>query len=444
MTVRRFSSAGVFAAALLAAACEQPASSAGPAAQPSQGAELTRQDAGLDGEFLRVQRQVPGFAGYYFDQNGDLTVLLTDLGQESAARGLLRGVAADRPRGPGLERAAAIRMRRADYDFATLNGWHRQLGPLLALEGVDFIDTDEAANRVVVGVTTDAAAARVREEATRLGVARGALVLERVAGGRLASSLRDRTRPVKGGVEIAQYARANTECTLGYNVRYTNLARGIPSGTRAFLTASHCTAEPFRHQGGRIVQGGSVIGHELVDPGRFTSTTDARCPVGARCRWSDAAMIAYEDSVPWALGYIAKPLWSTTGSSTDTTTQVHSDDSLRIVGRAYPAVGAYVNKVGRTTGWTWGPVTRTCADFTSSDDDGTIPTVILCQTEVSARATGGDSGSPAFIYTPESSVTIAGIVWREVLNADGTPAQRFVFSPLEQIRSDMGGSFSER
>lgn len=438
MEIRRISSVAGLAALVLAAACEQPAAPLGGGAQPPAGPELARQETGIDGEFLRVQQQVPGFGGYYFDANGDLTVLLTDLGQEGRARGLLAPVAASRPLAPGVVRTAGIRFRRAEFDFATLNGWHHRLGAVLSIEGVDFLDTDEVANRVVVGVTSDAAGARVREKAARLGVPRGALVVERTGGGRPAATLRDRIRPVQGGIEVWRSSNPAATCTNGFNVWYSNYRQGIPVGTRAFLTASHCTGGTFRYDGARFMQGGTQVGREIVDPGLFTSTTTTRCPVGRNCRWSDVAVVQYDDSVAWDLGYIAKPQWSVNNPSTDFTIQIDAyTPRLKVQGNAYPTVGAYVNKVGRTTGWTWGPVLRTCVDYLWSDNNPDTTPILLCQTEVDAPVGGGDSGSPAFIFNPESTAYVAGIVWRQALNESGVYGKRFVFSPLDQIKKDI-------
>ncbi|HEX2203019.1 MAG TPA: hypothetical protein VHG91_06965 [Longimicrobium sp.] len=438
MKTRRMRVSAVLAAALFAAGCEQPASPIDRGARPQEGAALSRvpEEVGMDGELLRVQRRIPGFGGYYFDAGGDLNVLLTDPAQEPAARALLAGVAASRPRGPGAAGTAAIRVRRADFDFAALEAWRHRLRSVLGTEGVEFLDTDEAANRVTVGVTGEAAAARVRAEAAALGVPPAALRVERVIAGRPAADLHDRFRPVPGGVEVWRSSNSAWKCTLGFNVWYSNYKLGIPVGTRAFLTASHCTTNEFRFDGGQFVQGGTVIGREIVDPRLFDSTTTARCPAGRRCRWSDVAVVQYDDSVAWELGYIARPQWSTNGPSTDYTIVLHPyTPRLKITGRAYPATGAYVHKIGRTTGWTWGPVLRTCVDYPWSDTHPATTAIMLCQTEVAATALGGDSGSPAFVQVNEHEVAVAGIVWRQAQSATGE--RRFVFSPLEEMRKDI-------
>jgi hypothetical protein len=71
------------------------------------------------------------------------------------------------------------------------------------------------------------------------------------------------------------------------------------------------------------------------------------------------------------------------------------------------AVGATVNKVGRTTGWTQGNITNTCVN---TGVQGT-KLVQLCQTFVSAGVGAGDSGSDVFEITSSTDVKLAGILW---------------------------------
>lgn len=51
---------------------------------------------GLDAVFLQLTEQLPGFAGYFFDANGDLNVYLKDVSREGAARGMFASVASNR------------------------------------------------------------------------------------------------------------------------------------------------------------------------------------------------------------------------------------------------------------------------------------------------------------------------------------------------------------
>jgi hypothetical protein len=88
-----------------------------------------------------------------------------------------------------------------------------------------------------------------------------------------------------------------------------------------------------------------------------------------------------------------------------------------------------VNKVGRTTGWSQGPVTGTCVNVNVSGTNITQ----LCQTIVSARVAGGDSGADVFSITSGTNVKLNGILWGG--SSDG---KTFVFSPLANVMGELG------
>jgi hypothetical protein len=75
-------------------------------------------------------------------------------------------------------------------------------------------------------------------------------------------------------------------------------------------------------------------------------------------------------------------------------------------------IGDTVHKVGRTTGWTKGVVTRTCFDQASFDQN-VGQYMMLCQIEATLTSAGGDSGSPVFIRLPNQPdyLRMAGILW---------------------------------
>jgi hypothetical protein len=88
-----------------------------------------------------------------------------------------------------------------------------------------------------------------------------------------------------------------------------------------------------------------------------------------------------------------------------------------------------VHKVGRTTGWTRGSVGATCVNVNVSGSNITQ----LCQTLVSARVGGGDSGSPVFRRQGSgSNVTLVGILW------GGSGTSLYVYSPLSNIEAELG------
>jgi hypothetical protein len=93
--------------------------------------------------------------------------------------------------------------------------------------------------------------------------------------------------------------------------------------------------------------------------------------------------------------------------------------------------GQTVNKIGVTSGWTYGPITATCVTL------GVTGTTygMLCQNIVRAGSDHGDSGSPVFSWTSGNNVKLLGILWGGgTLNG----VQVFVYSPLENIEQELG------
>ena len=93
-----------------------------------------------------------------------------------------------------------------------------------------------------------------------------------------------------------------------------------------------------------------------------------------------------------------------------------------------------MNKVGRTTGWTRGAVTRTCVNTSVSGSQ----IMQLCQTFVSdpGGATvvgGGDSGSGVFRDLGGDNAQLVGLLW-----GGSSDNKTFVFSPLKQIQDEIG------
>jgi hypothetical protein len=378
---------------------------------------------GLDGKFLSLTMQVPGFGGYFFDANGDLNVYLTALGSEAAARAVFSEVARNRPE-PWVHpwsRQAEILVRRGDFDFLQLSDWRSRMRKVFGMPGVQFLDIDESRNRVVIGVTEATAEGRVRAVAEDVGVPREGILVEAVAPGHLATTLQENVRPVVGGLEVD----SNHVCTLGVNVLYTNLANGVPVGTPGFYTASHCSDVQSSTEGTVFSQGGTRIGYEMWDPPFFIG---APCAGNTQCRYSDVTFVAYDAGVSRHQGYLVQTLYRGFGLGQLGSIDINSTTPEFTVQSTaqYPVQGLYFDKIGRTTGWTAGAVSQTCVDYT-------FPAyTILCQNKVDAFASGGDSGSPAFQEVNQTSIAFGGIVW--FATADGG----FVFSYLDQIGQDMG------
>jgi hypothetical protein len=383
-----------------------------------------RNAPGLDGVFVGLAHQVPGFGGYFFDANGDLNVFLTDLAKEPAARAVLADVARNRPehaQQPWTQPAKIV-VRRADFDFPQLQGWKARFVASPAVDGVHVLDVDETTNRVFIGVADNAAVARVQARLDALGIPRGAVTVAVTKPAELVTNLQQYYRPLIGGLQVD----SNTTCTLGVNVLYTNFGQGISTGTPGFYTAAHCSTTRFGTDGTVFSQGGSQIGHEAWDPPTFTSAWTSACPVGSSCRWSDVAFVQYDSGVSAHQGYIAQTAWRGFGGFQSGSLDINTEYSLPST--TLPVVGNYLDKVGRTTGWTSGQVISTCRDWFVGGY------WVLCQDNVLAYADFGDSGSPVFSEQTQTTAGFSGIVW-----AKDTSNGSFIFSNLDRIAADMGG-----
>jgi hypothetical protein len=273
-------------------------------------------------------------------------------------------------------------------------------------------------------VTDKTATERVLSQLEALGVPRDAIVVDVVPAATLITNLQQYYRPLIGGLQISF---GSSYCTLGVNVWYTNWAQGIGVGTPGFYTASHCSTTSAVTDGTVYLQGGTRIGFERFDPPFFTNAANTRCPVGYNCRWSDVAFAQYDSGTDGHHGAAAQTLYRGFNNWNPGSLDINSGSpEFTLNQTALPVVGQYMDKVGRTTGWTTGQVSRTCADYFVAGH------YTLCQDQVEAYADGGDSGSPVFQWTGQTTAAFSGIVWAKT----GTGA--FVYSNLNMIANDMG------
>lgn len=208
-------------------------------------------------------------------------------------------------------------------------------------------------------------------------------------------------------------------CSIGFNA--------IRDGVRGFVTASHCSVKQGTVDGTEYYQPlnqvpAELIGTETVDPPYLRSSD---CPRGRVCRYSDSNFSEGAAGVDFALGSIARTTGPNNGSL-----DVVDTFSVAATGAATP--GDIANKVGRTTGWTQGIVSRTCTHTGVSGSN----IVLLCQDFVENDVqivAGGDSGSPVFSIAGRNRVTLLGNLWGG--NSSGTV---FVYSPIANIERELG------
>jgi hypothetical protein len=284
---------------------------------------------------------------------------------------------------------------------------HDRSTALFEIEGVFWTDADEQNNVIVVGVRNEGLAKAVKKKAEEVGIPADAVQVVTAEPIVPVATLTDRIRPLRGGLQIAF---SNYLCTESFNA--------TRSGVAGFAVASHCT-DKRGEVGTKHYQptraDANLIGTESADPQFFTKGI---CPISYKCRWSDSAFDQLASGVTADLGFIARPDGVNTGSLTIA-------GSFRVVGEApsNATVGETLNKVGRTTGWSQGPVTRSCVHTGVFGSN----ILLLCQDFVRASVAGGDSGSPVFRITDTNDVQLYGILW-------GGGGSDFVYSPMANIQ----------
>jgi hypothetical protein len=215
-------------------------------------------------------------------------------------------------------------------------------------------------------------------------------------------------------IRFSQYV-----CSLGFNAALES--------TGGYVTAAHCSTRQGEVDGTEYYQPlnrvpDEFIGTEVADPAFFRG---GACPRGRKCRYSDSNFSEGDSAVGFALGTIARTTGPNNGS-------LEIAGEFSISGEGAALVGQTANKVGRTTGWTQGQVTRTCVNTGVSASN----IVLLCQDFVENNrqiVAGGDSGSPIFRINNSGRVTLLGNLWGG--NSSGT---LFVYSPIANIERELG------
>jgi hypothetical protein len=297
-----------------------------------------------------------------------------------------------------------------------LRAWFARSAPeVLALPQTVFADHDEQANRLVFGIENADAMRGVQNALTRMGIPATAYEIRVTEPISFMATLRDRHRPTMGGLQIHW---SNYVCTLGFSVDH--------AAGRSMITNSHCTnnqgstGTTAYYQPTSSVDP-SAIAIEADDPAYFTGGV---CSRGKKCRYSDSSRALYADGVA-SQARIAKTTGLNSGSLT-----INGDFSITSQDNTSTSFSGTVQKVGRTTGWTSGSVTNTCATVNVSGSS----IQLLCQTLVQGSGTivgGGDSGSP--VFTGSSNVTLIGILW-----GGSSAGDLFVFSPFKSIQDELG------
>lgn len=497
---------------LLLQACDTaqpPISSDGATAQGSSAIDLPiidpNEDFDLDAAvlpishdkvFVRVAREIPGFAGVFIDDNDTPNVATTTGDVPAALLGSLL------PEGPVGDRIASgdFEVYPVNFDYLQLARWRIILNNLLIADGVRGSTIYEIGNTVELLVDNDAIGETVVAHALAMGFPEGAvsyLVMDEYStlAGKSSSSgnssvpcdfpnsfdLQECQRPYRAGLELGiRDASGNPEINPSTGGTYFCSIGMVGTKTTPpfdnadiMLTASHCTTfqqvyDPNGEirggvEGTQFTQPANVFGStpsfadEIVDPVFTTCPSGFNTPPGARCRWSDSAMAEVRSN---STSELAKgTIWQTTqrapaGGSTNI--PMASNNFLTINAQAFfTFLGDEVEKIGRTTGWSYGDVFRTSVTMEVPINTESYPKYLLEQTFVDSPGVGtGDSGGVVFTREGDPSFAqYAGLIWAQA-EAVVNPNQRgytsnrgsgpvqgnriFIYSDWENLIEDLG------
>jgi hypothetical protein len=408
---------------------------------------------GIESVILKMENDVPGIGGMYYDTaTSRMVIYVKDQSQGAQASGLVRTYLSQaRVTQPEAELAsnAPVDVRIGQYAFSQLVGWSEILTrDLLKIPNWLSIDADERLNRVSITIADETARQTVNAAVAANGVPVAAVQI--AVGPRVyaLSTLQDWiARPVGGGVQISNSSLEG--CSLGWTVTK-------PDGTWGFLTAGHCTNyTPGGGQTGdtsyqNFPGQGNALGTVQINPLWNLQCTD---PGGVQypglCTDADALFVTSTNAL------LAKKVAETANVGIN-----NQPGSLNLTGwfdvadpgaLDLPAVGYYAEKVGRTTGTTKGVIQGTAEKYVICLDQAcTSAYLAINQGRITgASAGGGDSGGPIFplkahrIGEPPAPLSPWGIT----VAGTGPPPYctsscTLIFTTIPSIRARPGQNFN--
>jgi hypothetical protein len=365
--------------------------------------------------FAEIARRVPAFGGLYLDEANDTIYAYLVPGYSGDIQALDRALTD--VLGPARPPQQHIRSLQGTYTYAQLQQWFEAVTPhLAATSGVVFLYIDDPHNLIRIGVGDPSLTSRIEADLSLLDIPASAIVIERASPDVFApfdpdaasgdnslppGTLRDRYRPLVGGIEIEidqQGARTTSLCTLGFIA-----TRDKVSG---FVTAGHCMKDASKPKAAVYFQPSSGrdnrVGVGEISPPTFGQKNPS-CLEGEKCRYSDSTFVKLDDRVESSQGLIARPAVNSS--------EWNGTDTFKIVGKARPVFEQKVTMVGAKSGRLEGIVKVAKIRRMGTGNGVTY----LDQTVVSwtskAPPVAGDSGSPAFVVGRNNEVDLLGLVW---------------------------------
>lgn len=234
------------------------------------------------------------------------------------------------------------------------------------------------------------------------------------------TDLRDKLRPVRGGLEIY---RSGATCTFGFNIKL--------NGTDMWVTNSHCT-QNFSSTGNTLFYQDTYSGSNT-----FLGEEYRDYQGSYNWRFSDAVIIDHSGGETRELGGILATeypgiSWGNFGSI-DLIPDGNDFIQFKIVSELYPVIpGMNLQKIGKRTGWTIGEVKDDCRIMFDVQDNWDLH----CQLVTDIYVRGGDSGSPVFyaeeLDSDDEPAALVGITWGR-----NTVLHRTYHSYVDAIREDL-------
>jgi hypothetical protein len=370
---------------------------------------------GVEREFAAIADSVPEFAGFYYNATGTLVVRLVSSSPDALTRIIAQLQNRGRRVQPHVEQPAS-------YRFLQLVEWRQAIRAVLPA-GVYSLDLDEVSNTLQLGVSDLALGASIRSLASSLGIPMNAIDIVKSPAPELRSTLRDKIRPLRGGLQISW--ENGGLCTL--------MISGLsPTATSGYFTASHCSQVYAGPDGGDGTLFSQpiwalvfIFGGEGNDPPAFSGGS---CAAGRVCRNADILFIG-ADGATTGGNTIFKPTGAPVAGGPGSITIA---GTFTVTSGPPAAVGDSLQKVGRTSGWTKGAIQSTCVDKFTGELKAGQQLWILCNDVSSVWSEDGDSGSPMFRPSGQN-VQLLGILW-------GGPSNNFNetwHSPCANIAQDL-------
>jgi hypothetical protein len=390
-----------------------------------------RTERGIEDEILKMEKFVPGLGGV-FSENGVLVVYAP---ASAAPTEVMSGLASASPflsldantRGR-IARGEGIEIRPSRYPFSQLVAWTETSAVLFAVKGVSWTDADERLNKLTVSVTDDRYRADVLRIALSLGIPSDAINISVAPSERASVGLRDQWSQTGSGIQITNF---NSQlCSIGWNVH-----RGgsdPETSEEGFITAGHCaTGQPGLGVTGPMYQPVTStypnyrIGYITQNPSWNVSDTACTNAGVSYCARVDAMYVKYDD---YSVSLKRVPYTGTDPGTNSNPSGTSVAGWWTSISNSYylPWVGDNVDKVGRTTGWTRGTLSATCANTRVTEESPYSDYMVLCADKVSNASAGqGDSGGPVFVPQTTQPLLPVGVLISAGGSLTGTPGQLY-------------------